>query len=184
MTWNRSPKLLVWDFQLMVLILSPPCTVFSELQRLWNIKRIAAHIWAARWAEGMVYIEHSMAAAEEQCKQGRFFVFEHPERASSWNLNVVKRVRNLPGVMCVVFDQCELGLSSKIHKIPIRKRTRIMSNSIHIIRAFQSCMCRRTHVHQVIEGSEGGIRRSVWAQKYPPEMVKRLVDAVLLHKQG
>ena len=162
-----------------VVILSPPCTIFSELQRLWNFKRMLKETFDAKWAEGMLFLEHAMLCCTCQHNAGRAFVFEHPARASSWKTAVVQAVMKLPGVFLVTFDQCMLGLCTKVHGVPTRKRTTIMTNSRHIAARFAGLMCDKTHEHCAIEGSEGGIRRSVWAQKYPAPMVNLLALGAL-----
>ena len=183
-----------WDFQdeklrflsirllsllpIMLLVLSPPCTAFSALQRLWNYKRMSQEAVARQWSHGMVFLTHSMECARVQVQQGRLFAFEHPASATSWGTSVVQEVSKLPGVMKVTFDQCMLGLTSKVTLTPMRKRTTIMTNSAAVVRAFSGRYCDRRHEHQTIQGSEGGARRSVWAQCYPKTMVDLLAGCV------
>lgn len=161
------------------LVLSPPCTIFSELQRLWNIKKMTAEQYQSRWDEGMRYLGHAMDCAQEQHRRGRHFAFEHPARASSWKTVVVRRILALPGVGVAQFDQCMLGLKSKVYQLPMRKRTKIMTNSVALERWLGLVKCDGRHTHQTIQGCEGGVRRSVWAQCYPPGLVKLLVDAAV-----
>ena len=78
----------------------------------------------------------------------------------------------------VLFDQCAFGLCTKIDKVPMRKRTYLLTNCDKVIARFSNKLCSRDHKHRVIEGSEGGMKRSVWAQFYPPSMVEALVDCV------
>ena len=166
------------------LILSPPCTVFSELQRLWNFKRMSPEKVRAMWAHGMKLLTHAIACAQKQKDAGRVFVLEHPARASSWQTSEMKNLKNQPFVYEVVFDQCMTGLRSKVHKMPMRKRTRLLTNSISVVQNFQNLCCDRSHSHQTIQGSEGGVRRSVWAQCYPPPLVERLAQSALQECKG
>ncbi len=39
----------------------------------------------------------------------------------------------------------------------------------------------RLHWHQGVHGSEGGMNRSTWAQKYPDQMCLAIVEAVKVH---
>jgi len=177
--WNSDlPDVRALSIQLLALvrlvILSPPCTAFSALQHLWNYKRMSPDRAAAQWAKGMLCLEHAMACARKQHVEGRFFAFEHPANASSWRTPCVQGVRQLPGVLCVTIDLCSLGLVSKVRGLPIRKRTRIMTNSQLIAEGLRGHMCRCTRQHQIIEGAEGGVRRSVWAQMYPAPFVQKL----------
>ena len=88
----------------------------------------------------------------------------------------------LPGVGSVVLDQCMLGLVSKVTETPMRKRTRIMTNSHELIKLLSGKCCDKTHSHQKIEGNEGGVKRSVWAQVYPPGLVQIIAEAARLEK--
>ena len=96
------------------------------------MKKMSSHVWSMKWQEGMTYLSHSMMCAEQQVRAGCFFAFEHPARASSWKQDCVERVKKLPGVSCIVIDMCMLGLCSKVGRIPMRKRTTIMTNSKYL----------------------------------------------------
>ena len=111
----------------------------------------------------------------ESCSH-RESAFEHPAGATSWSQDCVDSVRKLPGVFTVVFDQCMLGLVSKVNRIPMRKRTRIMTNSYMLASHLKGRLCDKSHEHQQIQGTEGGMKRSVWAQLYPPGLVHCLVQ--------
>ena len=179
-----------WDFRkaqhrqasflpiILFLMLSPPCTAFSSLMRLWNYKKMSPEKAAALWATGMCFLEHSMELAENQVHSGRYFAFEHPASATSWSQPCVQRVAALPGVMEVTFDQCMLALKSKVAGIPMRKRTRILTNCPLLVELLKPYKCDKTHAHQIIQGQEGGEKRSVWAQCYPPGLVQVLADAI------
>ena len=56
------------------------------------------------------------------------------------------------------------------------KRMKLMSNSKHLVEAFRGNMCDQSHLHQLIQGSEGGICLSVCCQCYPAPMVRLLVE--------
>ena len=58
-----------------------------------------------------------MEAAEKQYHAHRVFAFEHPASATSWELPEVQQVAQLPEVHRVLFDQCMVGLKSKVEKI-------------------------------------------------------------------
>ena len=166
---------------IVVLILSPPCTVFSDIQRLWNIKKYAKDVWASRWADGMCLLDHSMECAEMQVKMNNIFVFEHPVRATSWSQASVKRVAAIPGVDSITIDMCMLGLVSKVEGLPMRKRTRIMTNSKPLLQLLKGKRCDKSHDHRLIWGYEGGQTRTSWAQIYPKPFVDLLVAAAQVH---
>jgi len=172
---DLSCRLLV-VLQITMLILSPPCTAFSFLQEMFNYKKLPVEVVQQKIEAAMILMRHALRCAMIQYKAARKFVFEHPASATSWKLPEVKSMLELPGMYSVVFDQCMLGLRSKLHQVPMRKRTRFMTNSLGVARAFNGVLCDRQHEHQVIQGCEGGVDRSIWAQRYPARMVELLLD--------
>ena len=161
-----------------LVILSPPCTMFSQLQWLWNVKKMTRLVFERRMSEAKSYVNHSMDCARIQHAAGRKFVFEHPARALSWDEPAVKNMAALDGVQVVTVDQCMLGLTS-MSGIPMRKRTKLMTNCHVLASRFRTVgLCDRSHKHQVIQGAEGGVRRSVWSQRYPCLMCQLLAQPV------
>ena len=88
------------------------------------------------------------------------------------------KVENLPGEHAR-FDQCQFGLVSKVDRNPIQKTTVLCSNMPAIISAFHGRTCAGGHTHCSIQGSEGGLKRSTWAQYYPTPMCEALAKAIL-----
>lgn len=163
--------------KLVFLMCSPPCTLFSVLQRLWNYKRMNPAVLKTRMDEAEGFMEHTVRCCLYQVSQERYFALEHPASSGAFKLPCVQALKNTPGVQEIVFDQCMLGLRSKVRGVPMRKRTKILTNSPQLVRAFSGLMCSGDHEHQRIEGEEGGVKRSCWAQRYPEQMVHRLVMA-------
>ena len=95
----------------------------------------------------------------------------------------VKAVRRRPGVKLARFDQCQFGLVSSVNKMPVRKRTCVLTNSEHIFKALDSKFCPGDHDHQVIQGSEGGRKRSEAAQEYPGPLVEALCQGFLAEQR-
>ena len=64
----------------LVVIGSPPCVVFSQLQTLVpDSERKAAQL-----AEGVRHMEFMVKLYRRQAECGRYFLHEHPAHASSW----------------------------------------------------------------------------------------------------
>ena len=174
---NRALSIaLLAQLHIILLILSPPCTMYSAIQRLLNFKHWSEDEIAARMSEADVLLDHAMACATTQISRNAFFLFEHPASASSWTRPSVQTVRALPGVKCVTADMCMLGLVSPVDKVPMRKRTRFMTNCSLLAQSFEGLYCDKSHMHQVIEGVEGGIRRCKAAQVYPHGVIDRVVS--------
>ena len=74
------------------LVSSPPCTMYSELMRLWNKKKMKRAVRIHRQREADLMPDFGMGACEIQHNAGRFWVHEHPWRASSWKRGSVPRL--------------------------------------------------------------------------------------------
>ena len=65
-----------------LVILCPPCTMFSRLQWLWNFKKMKKEHFERRWSEAIVHLNHAMDCAHVQHSEGRTFLYEHPAGAT------------------------------------------------------------------------------------------------------
>ena len=59
-----------------------------------------------------MHIKFMMALYEEQARNGRHFLHEHPTIATPWALEEVVRIIGLPGVYVAHVSQCRFGLES------------------------------------------------------------------------
>ena len=144
---QRRPKLLVT---------SPPCTMYSKLQRLWNVKKMSPEEYNRRKAIADEYLQFSHTCNKVQHNAGRSFAHEHPAGASSWKEDSTHAVVTLPGTYNALFDQCQFGLTSP-RGTPLKKKTRILCNNWQLFNALHGCNCRRgSHTHCPIMGSEDG----------------------------
>ena len=66
------------------LMTSPPCTMFSDLMRLWNQKKMKRAVYRQRMRQALALLEFNMMTCHLQMNEGRFFAFERPHRALSW----------------------------------------------------------------------------------------------------
>jgi len=162
-----------------VLMMSPPCTWFSGLMNL-NWTKIKPVVREQAFRDATLHLEFCMLLADLQESAGRRWVLEHPDAAKSWQNNKVKATLER-GAKIARFDQCMFGLVSKVDRIPMRKRTRFLTNMPEVLEMFHKKFCDQSHEHVTIQGSEGGEKRSVWAQRYPDYMCDRAVGAFLSH---
>ena len=84
-----------------------------------------------------------MELAEIQAKAGRLFLFEHIVQAKSWNRGLVKRLFKLKNACTVDFGFCQFGMQSE--GSPVKKRTRIMTNSPKIANRLAKFQCDNSH---------------------------------------
>ena len=167
--------------------LSSPCTMFSELNRMWNKKKYSNEEWDARMNAAVIHLEFSMELAQEQVDGGRIFFHEHPRTASSWQQECVTHVSACDGCRHACFDQCRFGLMTPVSQVPMKKATKLLHNIGALQNIFHGkhCKCKNIELpsgatgrHQRIQGSEAGYKLSRWAQAYSQDMVKSLVDGI------
>ena len=134
-----------------LVVLSPPCTEFSRLQDLNRYlhgdKYRELHDELKRRA--VKHLEFCFRFAKMQMRKGRYFLFEHPAGASSWNEPCVQRLLKLPGVEVTEADQCQFGLVTPDpdgDNKPALKPTRFASNSWLLLEELTR-RCPRDHEH-------------------------------------
>lgn len=161
------------------LMASPPCTMYSALMRLWNLKRMKRAVRLTRQKDADQMVDQAVQHCELQLNRGNLFCFEHPATASSWKGHAkLSKKMHLPGTYTVLFDQCCVGLRSPAGQ-PIKKRTRLWTNSMGIVNRFKKFQCRCTVPHRRIMGSEKGHKLSTWSQAYPRKMVENLLKGAV-----
>ncbi len=166
-----------------VVMLSPPCTAFSKMQDSnWN--RMPDLQRRKQCEEGAKMLVFACAVAQMQSAAGRFWVLEHPHAALSWKMPPILDLMNLPNVKLSTFDMCLFGLCSITKKLPMRKRSHLLSNLAVVDECFGGQLCKNhgDHAsHQVIQGCDAGVRLSVHAQCYPEELCRALLRCVGKH---
>ena len=152
----------------MLVVGSPECGPFSKLASLNKGKPA----YAKTLRDGLAHLRLMCRVYEYQVAQGRLFLHEHPDGASSWGTGAMQRILALPEVLRVYVDQCMYGqeVTSKGRTGLAMKPTGFATNSRRIAERLQ-VRCDRSHEHIVLMG---GIARQ--AAAYPP----RLVDTVLV----
>ena len=169
---RRQAKNLVLKGKPEMLILSPPCTLFSSLQR-WSRYGPPEVRRPDDWEEAVGFVDFCVDLCEVQNRGGRGFCFEHPRYASSWELPSMARLRAMPGVGPAELDMCQFGMVSRDEKgeAPCRKATRLLTNVVSM-RDWMSRTCQGGHRHvQLVSG------RSKAAAIYPPRFCKAIVEA-------
>lgn len=149
--------------------------------RLWNCQHMSNEYINAKWDDGMLHLSHAMHCCHTPWEEARDFMFDHPDRAFLWHQPEVMEIRELLGVACIVIDMCQFGLAALATQLPMRTRTRIMKKSPVRLRHLAGKLCPRQHKPQLVHESEGGIRRSTWAQIYPPGLCDAMIRAALMH---
>ena len=112
------------------LIGSPMCTAFSALQGL-NKWRMHPKKWDAMVEKGIRHMRFAVKLYRLQAEQGRWFLHEHPNSASSWKLPEVQALMNDLGIQKTVGHMCRYGMQSSNEFGPgkVKKPTGFLTNS-------------------------------------------------------
>ena len=164
------------------LFVCPPCTCFTQVVAS-NRDPMDPGSLRVRLAEGVVFLQLAMEFCMMQIRQCRYFVFEHPQGASSWSYPCVKRIAAHATVHKVTMDMCRFGLVSPGGQ-PMRKRTTIMTNCMALVARLQGMTCACTVPHLIVQGSEQGVKLCERASRYPPQFVDTVASSVLASLEG
>eukprot|EP00971_Amphidinium_carterae_P242037 4805384-Amphidinium_carterae.1 len=165
----------------MLLVLSPPCTMFSALNRI-NKARVPDEVWQQRLRAGKELLQFAVFMAREQAVTERFFILEHPAGASSWKLDEVQSLKQDTGAEMIVFDQCRFNLRSPPAdgSRPIQKRTCFLSNATEqVTNEFSQKFCNCSCKHRRIEGRVAGVQLSSYCALYPPELCRAIARVAM-----
>ena len=76
-------------------LVCPPCTFFSQLMYS-NWPRMNEEKKNADFAEALKFLDFAMHLCRHQVRVGGYYIFEHPQGASSWKRASVPRLQSLP----------------------------------------------------------------------------------------
>ncbi len=159
-----------------LLIMSPMCGPFSELQQVFNYPGKPKEEVKKKLEDGLEHINFCIKLCIEQYKQGRAFMMEHPAGASTWSTEMVKHLKRLPGTSLISFDFCMLGMTTKDEHDNVtaaKKRTSVLTNSPSIQLLLREAQCRREHRHQhLLNGAAKA------CEIYPDKFCRLICEAV------
>ena len=161
-----------------MLIGSPPCTAFSQLQGLNNHKR-DPEVVRREMDQACAHIMFCFEMYELQRKAGRYFAHEHPSSASSWSRPEVLEMLLRDDCELVEVDMCDFGLtaSDEYGEALVRKRTKVLTNSPEVARRIaRKCTGDHRHVHLI-----GG--RAKRAQLYPRAFSQAVCEGIAAEKR-
>ena len=104
-------------------------------------------------------------------KRGRYFLFEHPAHASSWQIAGMQELADTPGVQWARADLCEYGLETQDAQgtlVPAKKPTGFLTNSWCMADEL-SKRCSGLHQHQHLMGG-----RAAAAAEYSVELCEAM----------
>ena len=151
----------------LLIILCPPCTMFSIMQEL-NFWKMDPNQVMMLLGTDLDHLDLTAAIAEWQASQGRYFLYEHPDGARSWLEPCIKHLQEIEGVVRARLDMCMFGMNVTGEGLN-KKPTGILCNCPGILQMLDR-QCDGKHFHVPLMG---GIAHR--AQKYPPAFCKAVV---------
>ena len=155
-----------------VLILSPMCLPFSQLQRF---RTAGPERMQQLLAWGRAHLEFSCYLAKRQLQRGGRVLHEHPWSASSWQEPCVKELLAWPGVTAVRCDQCLFGqvaIDASGWVGPARKATGFLTNDRFLAKELDK-RCYGGHEHvQLLNGTAKA------SEVYPPRLVAAILRGI------
>ena len=108
---REKARKLVVETQPFLLVGSPPCTPFSRLQAL-NYPHMDQAKVQEMMRAGIMHLEFCIELYWIQLEAGRFFLHEHPDSASSWQVKAMQKLLEDERVLHVKGDMCAQGMTS------------------------------------------------------------------------
>lgn len=160
-----------------LIVVCPPCTLFSSLQNL-SPNALPSEPCPDRWREALEMLGFAVEICLIQHRAGRFFLFELPSTATSWEDECLKGLVQTAGVLTSLLDMCRYGMvaTDGDGEAPVRKTIRIATNSPEVADVFSvRCEGGRRHV-LLVSG------RPKFAAVYPPGFCRAIVAGFALHR--
>ena len=129
---RRKAEALINEQKPLLLIGSPMCTAFSNIQNLNKMKRDPAVV-EKEYEKARVHLKWCCQLYMAQINKGAYFLHEHPAGATSWRLPEVLEVLECEGVRRIVADQCQFGQQTDAGD-PLKKPTGFMSNADELLK--------------------------------------------------
>ncbi len=98
-----------------LLIGAPMCTAFSLLQNLQNLSKKKGNIEEKKrlLSRAIKHVKFCIKLYWERLKNGRYFLHEHPDTATSWQLPEMVQLLMHPDVIRTKGHMCAYGMKSK-----------------------------------------------------------------------
>ena len=159
-----------------MLITSPMCAKFCQLQALFNYPRMDPKKVSEAIMEAMTHLKFCLELCLRQHRAGRLFIFEHPAFATSWSYEFIVEFAKLDGVHRVQFDFCRMGMATKDENGDMKlakKPTAILTNSDAVATLLRHAQCLGDHDHvHLVNG------RASPCQRYPDKFTKAICEGV------
>ena len=177
-------RALLRKYRPLLLIGSPMCTAFSTFQNINRYKYVDPGAKQRAYVQACLHMEFVASLYREQLESGGYFLHEHPQWASSWELKCMADLECMPGVDKIRGDQCQFGAVAPHGPnagAPVLKPTRFLTNSEELKKALAR---RCTGTGGRCSRPEGGVHTqcngSITAEmaKYPRELCRAVLRGI------
>ena len=158
-----------------LVVICPPCKMFSLLQEL-NYMNMPFHDAMMLIQLGLDDLETAALVAEWQARRGKYYVFEHPDKARSWEEACLKRLQERPGAYRTRCDMCAYGLAVDNGGFNL-KPTGILTNSKFIAKRM-SRRCPGDHPHVPLIGGKA-VKAQVYTKQFCEEIIKGIKEQIV-----
>lgn len=130
---QRDAEKLIEELQPELVLGCPPCGPFSVLQNL-NRGKVDQQRWEEQLADAKEHLRFCCSVYKKQVSRNKFFIHEHPDRATSWDEECIQEVLQLDGVERIRGDMCRHGMvgEDEFGGGAVKKPTGFMLNSKEI----------------------------------------------------
>ena len=161
-----------------LLTMCPPCGPLSRMQNLTpDRQRVNLEQHHRDVERAKMMIIWCLRGAERQINQGRDYLFESSQTSGAWQLPEMQNFITKHNPYMVDVAACAVGMRDPESKLLYGKKWRFLTSSRMIALALEKLHCDGRHVHQPVEGSSGGMMRTIRTQIYPQRLLKIILGA-------
>ena len=161
-----------------LLTMCPPCGPLSRMQNLTpDSQRVDLDQHRRDVEKAKMMVIWCLRGAERQIQQGRDYLFESSQTSGAWQLPEMKQFVAKHNPYMIDVSACAVGLRDPESKLLYGKKWRFLTGSRMIALALEKLRCDGRHVHQPVEGSSGGMMRTIRTQIYPQRLLKTILGA-------
>ena len=170
----------------MLIIGSPPCTLFSILYNLVLNQNSHDPVWVKKYEAALAVAEKHVAFCcalyRYQLNRGKHFLHEHPWTARSWKLEQMMDLLQDPRVTLVRSDMCRFGMETHVKEVGgetgmVLKPTGFLTSSWCIATELNA-RCAGNHEHIPLMGG-----RAAKAAIYPPALCRAICKGLIKQKE-
>ena len=165
-----------------ILVMTPPCGPLSRLQQCTpEEKRRDPEAFRKEIENAKAMIRWCLKLAEKQLAMGLHYLFESSQTSAAWSMEEMKKFQEWWQHPCCDVAACSVGLKDKESDKLFGKKWRFMTSSSAVATMLEPLVCSRDHEHQVVEGSSGGVMRSIQTQIYPKRLIRKILGGFRMH---